>query len=371
MQRLGIYQKVIVLFAATLLSLAVLFGVGFGILKGIPDWQVISSGYVTADAAAFDLEAILAHPDVQQVEHMEWEGFTDAVAGITAQDLFRFAIPGPDLNKAEAAEYLHGGLEDIYENKGETVTSSTSSTTGSDTTIRSKMSNGKICFTQTRGNLVMQVATPDDTELGSYFQRFGMIEVNSELTGGTAWLARNRTLLLVGFVLIFAVLWVIGIFCAGTWIATVPPQKSVQPVSGAELQARLESINSEEVPFSVTVEGAGRLRAEWRLSGQWEGLLASLALEDVYIIEFKLNEKSKTVTAIEKRRSLTKEAGAYHLGASSERFRGITFFHLRKHKVSGLAYRDGKLEVSSFDYQFDVLEMKMPLIEIVTGSGWA
>lgn len=269
MQRLGIYQKVIVLFAAILLSLAVLFGVAFGLLEGMPDWHVISSRYVTADGASFNLEAILAHPDVQQAEHMEWEGFTDAVAGITDQDLFRFAIPGADLSKAEAAEYLHGGLEDI------------------------------------------------------------------------------------------------------SWIATVPPQKNVQPVSGAELQARLKSINSEEVPFSGAEEGAGRLRAEWRLSGQWEGLLASLALEDVYIIEFKLNEKDKTVTAIEKRRSLTKEAGAYHLGASGERFRGITFFHLRKHKMSGLAYRDGKLEISSFDYQFNVLEMKMPLIEIVSGSGWA
>ena len=59
------------------------------------------------------------------------------------------------------------------------------------------------------------------------------------------------------------------------------------------------------------------------------------------------------------------------LGSRFSFFKGISLFQYKRGFQYGVIYKDGKLKIDyAYNYTFDMAEIKNPIIEIITGSGW-
>jgi len=163
----------------------------------------------------------------------------------------------------------------------------------------------------------------------------------------------------------------------GSWATAVEPRCKVRFPS-EELRKRLLSLNDEKLPFGVLQDSKdlNRIVASWKIVDEkWIELFAARGLRMQYELRMKLIEGEGVVKAQDNFRKLEYVGGldekGIKLGSRSSFFRGISLFRYERGLQYGVIYKNGKLKIDyAYNYTFDMAEIKNPVIEIITGSGW-
>ena len=145
----------------------------------------------------------------------------------------------------------------------------------------------------------------------------------------------------------------------------------VSLLSKEELLIRLLDLNREDLPFKVEKGGDVDLLAQWKIvDSSWYEIFAKANLEKVHKIWLSLVENERNVRVLEESYSVSWRAGIPALSLEIQKFQG----HTIGSKSFGIGYAFKGPDPLSFgkvyQYRFDVSEMKRPIIEIVTDSGW-
>lgn len=149
------------------------------------------------------------------------------------------------------------------------------------------------------------------------------------------------------------------------------PAEGTVAVPRAEIAERLLAFRHEEVPFTISVGEEAHLEAQWKIvDATWYEIFAKAGLSKVHKIHLRLDESKHRVLAIEESWEVAWRAGVPSLRISAEKFKGRTFGS----KEFGGAYAFTGVNPlrfgEAYNYRFDVSEMKNPIIEVVTQSGW-
>jgi len=121
----------------------------------------------------------------------------------------------------------------------------------------------------------------------------------------------------------------------------------------------------------VREEAGGRLVAGWRIAdAEWAGVFESGGLREAHWLHLQLDAGAHRVRAMDVRRGIYWSSGVAGLRASIFAFRGITFYEYDRSVQRGLFFRNGRWTTKAYDYRFLLSEMKSPIVDAVTGSGW-
>jgi len=184
--------------------------------------------------------------------------------------------------------------------------------------------------------------------------------------------AASLVFLVYGLVQVFVVFPLVG-----SWAATVTLESNVR-LTTEELRRRLFSLNHESLPFAVEQDShdPNRITASWKIADQkWIELFAARGLRIQYQLRMRLLEATGAVEAQDNFKRFEYTAG---LGARGIRFRsgfsffkGISLFQYQRGLRYGVIFKDGMLKIDyAYNYRFSMPEIKNPIIEIVTESGW-
>lgn len=148
------------------------------------------------------------------------------------------------------------------------------------------------------------------------------------------------------------------------------PVAGAAKLAPADLRAALLALNRDSAPWHVR-DGAAEncdLVGEWKIvDARWYEIFAKASLKKVFKVLMKLDATGGEVRAVDQEFTVEWRAGVPSLSASVEAFRG------QKVEMSfGTAYgfkEDlglGKI----YEYRFNTKEIKDPLQQVVTQSGW-
>lgn len=158
-----------------------------------------------------------------------------------------------------------------------------------------------------------------------------------------------------------------------TWAAVKEPDAGARPVSAQSLRDALLAIDRLDVPFSVKPgTRPDELVAEWRYADRrWMDHARVHHMRKMFRYTLRLDEAAQTVRVFEFRAESEASAGADGARLKFHMSRGITFFETRRETVFGLQFKDGRLTTDlSYSWRFDLDEIRAPLRDAATKSGW-
>ena len=163
-------------------------------------------------------------------------------------------------------------------------------------------------------------------------------------------------------------------FKGAAWAGTSPATPGVAPVAATELAARLEAVNTLDVPFHIE-RGAlpNEFFATWRYAdAKWVDLARARGMKRTFRIRLMLDEKNGTVRATDYVASFDWSAGRGGAEVEWKTGLGIVFFQYEQQRVFGLQLDEqGRfMPELSYAYTFNMNEMKSPLITAVNHAGW-
>ena len=184
-----------------------------------------------------------------------------------------------------------------------------------------------------------------------------------------------RFALLTAGISVYAFFLVLYFFKGAAWAGSSPARPGIVPVSSNELASRLESINELDVPFRVE-RGArpDQWIARWRNEdAHWVDLARARGLRRTFRIRLTLDESKGTVRATDEAATYDWSAGLGGANLEWKSLLGIVFFQYESQSSFGLGLDEqGRFTLRpDYQYTFDLNEMKSPLVETVTRSGWA
>jgi hypothetical protein len=149
------------------------------------------------------------------------------------------------------------------------------------------------------------------------------------------------------------------------------PVEGTQAVSRQRIMERLLSLEHEQVPFTIGVGQEADLEAQWKIvDAAWYEIFAKAGLEKVHKIHMRLDEAEHQVLALEESWEVSWRVGVPALRLSTETFQGRTFGSKEFGRASAFTGVNPLQFGEAYNYRFDVSEMKDPIIEVVTQSGW-
>lgn len=152
------------------------------------------------------------------------------------------------------------------------------------------------------------------------------------------------------------------------------PAEGTPVLPGAQVYERLAAIGGDQVPFSVgpDPDGAADLVVQWKIvDAQWYEIFGKAGLEKAHRILLALDEADHQVRVLEESWEVQWSAGVPSFSLSAEKFQGRTLGSKEFGKAVGFRGVD-PLDVGTiYEYRFDVGEMKDPIIQVVTTSGWS
>jgi hypothetical protein len=155
-------------------------------------------------------------------------------------------------------------------------------------------------------------------------------------------------------------------FLTGNKAAT----KGVAKIPQAQLRSALLALNRDTAPWVIRDGGAEGcdLVAEWRIvDARWYEVFAKASLTKVSQTLLKFDATAAEVRSLDRDWTVEWRAGVPSLALSADAFRG------QKTEVSfGTAYaftEDGGYG-QVYNYRFNSKEMKGPLQDLVSASGW-
>jgi hypothetical protein len=176
----------------------------------------------------------------------------------------------------------------------------------------------------------------------------------------------------LGINLALAVFW---FFKGSAWSVRQPPQSNTRPEPAASLRDRLLALNQQHLPVQVIAAPNNNraLEITWRYGdAQWLDLMRVHKMRRTHKLVLALDEPSHTARVLEYWSAFDASAGPNDLHLNWTAARGMQFFELEHRRVFGVQLdKSGKPtgELSKA-YTFNLQELKQPIIEAVTGSGW-
>lgn len=152
--------------------------------------------------------------------------------------------------------------------------------------------------------------------------------------------------------------------------STRKPAAGVPVLSPEQVKQKLLAVNRPTAPFKITdgsAEGVD-LIAEWKVvDAQWYEIFAKAGLKKTFRILLKLDPQKHEVRAQDREFEISWTAGVPKVSVAVSGFKG------QKQEISfGTAYafteelKPGQV----YNYRFNTKELKEPLQEAVTSSGW-
>ena len=137
-----------------------------------------------------------------------------------------------------------------------------------------------------------------------------------------------------------------------------------------ELLDRLMALNRPTAPYRL-VDGIAEkvdLVAEWRIvDAQWYEIFGKAGLSKVFRIYLKLHPEAHEVRAMDREYSVSWSAGVPTVSFAVSAFRGQTqSIEFGK----AYAFTETLAPGQVYNYRFDTREIKKPIQDAVTGSGW-
>ena len=171
--------------------------------------------------------------------------------------------------------------------------------------------------------------------------------------------------------LVAAVAW---FFLMSTWAVQKGPAPGAPRASLSELTDRLRAINDTGAPFEVLPsDDPTRIEATWRVAdARWISMASVHGIRRTHKLRLLLDEGSRTVRVREYWASYDWSARPDAFSLNWKAATGMMFFEYEKRRVYGVQLGpDGKPTGElSYEYTFNLDEMKQPLIDVVTRAGW-
>ncbi len=155
------------------------------------------------------------------------------------------------------------------------------------------------------------------------------------------------------------------------WLSgTKKPEPGVAAASPQDVEAAILAVNRETAPYSVRKcsDGSCDIIAEWQIvDAKWVEIFAKAGLERAARIKMRLDVDKREVRAVDEDYTISWQVGVPTLSFSASAFRGQ-----KKEASFGKAYGfTEELKLGEiYNYRFVSKEMKAPLQDAVTGSGW-
>lgn len=222
------------------------------------------------------------------------------------------------------------------------------------------------------GEYVVHVGAPSKEGVEARFQALDFVRENPQKNPLWVAFTDHAPIMFAGMGAYF-VLYGLSMSRGASWAARVKPDAVAGPVPLSTLRGRLLEINQLNLPFHVTEERPGRFVAEWRIAdARWIGLTEAGGLRKVHRLHIDLDERQHKARVLDRMQNIRWEAGRPRAVFSLAFFQGITFFQFERGMKAGLLYdrQAGWSIREAYSYRFSLSEMKGPLIEAVTQSGW-
>jgi hypothetical protein len=220
---------------------------------------------------------------------------------------------------------------------------------------------------------VVQIDAEDRETVDARMTELGFVTTNPR-RNPVAVAAGEHLPLAVSLTVLYLFLYSLWMSRGAAWAARIGPDRAVAPIDAETMRGRLLAINGVDVPFSVSEEKKGRLRAHWRYGdAKWQGLLEQGSMRREYWIDLQLDSRSRRVRAIHTARGVSTSASLRGLaGFRAYWHRSVPFLDRQYGREVGLLLdEEGNWRVQeAYRYRFNVEEMRQPLIAAVTGGGW-
>jgi len=169
-----------------------------------------------------------------------------------------------------------------------------------------------------------------------------------------------------------AVLW---FFKGSAWSVRQKPQPGTQREPAALLRERLLGVNQQKIPVQVIASphSDNTLEITWRYAdAQWLDLMRAHKMQRRHKLVLALDEQSYKARVREYWSAFDASAGPNDMRLSWTAATGMQFFQFEERRVIGVQLdASGKpTGESSKAYTFNLQELKQPIIDAVTISGW-
>ncbi|HWA43104.1 MAG TPA: hypothetical protein VHA10_07830 [Hypericibacter adhaerens] len=157
------------------------------------------------------------------------------------------------------------------------------------------------------------------------------------------------------------------------WVGGENAPGNVPPVASDMLAGKILALNQQDVPFTVTPgDEPNMLVVDWRYAdAKWADLMRAHGMEKSHRLVLRLDPGDHTARSRDYESEMAWSAGAGGADLSWSGNLGITFFKYEYEKAYGLFFENGTLKLApSYEYRFDLDEMKAPIIALIVGSGW-
>jgi hypothetical protein len=160
------------------------------------------------------------------------------------------------------------------------------------------------------------------------------------------------------------------------WVKSLSSALTIQPsiitpVSKKELEERLFSLNNKSFPFKVSKEN-GNIVIQWNLVDEkWIEIFASRKIKEAHKIILKLETNRVLARDVHGKFEYNINLGKLKINVNWGFSKGIQLVQYSRGFQAGIIFKNKKLQIGkAYDYKFDLAEMKNPIIQIITGSGW-
>jgi len=177
-----------------------------------------------------------------------------------------------------------------------------------------------------------------------------------------------------GGTLLMVALYTLWFFKGAAWAGSSPAVAGAPRIAATELAARLEAINTLDVPFRLERgERPNEFFATWRYADvKWIDLARARGMRRTFRIRLTLDERTGKVRATDYAASYDWSAGRGGANIEWKAVVGIVFFQYEHQRVFSLQLDEhGRFKPElSYTYMFNLNEMKSPLVQAVTRAGW-
>lgn len=160
-----------------------------------------------------------------------------------------------------------------------------------------------------------------------------------------------------------------------SWSMTFEPVSGARAISAQELRQRLLMMNDgAEFPFSVTPgKRADEVIVDWKYAdATWVDLMRVHKISSLSRFIIRFDETDHTARVREQQIQFNASAGLGGLSLSGDmKWGAITFYEYRRETLYGIQIEHGRpVAKLSYSYEFDIREMRDPLLKLTTENGW-
>jgi hypothetical protein len=158
------------------------------------------------------------------------------------------------------------------------------------------------------------------------------------------------------------------------WATRVDAKATAEFVPGPFLREQLLALNRLDIPFRIEAgERQDELVAIWRYAdAKWIDLARAHGMRRLHRIVLRFDESERKVRATDFQTAYDWSAGGSGASFEWRATTGVVLFQYEHERVFGVQLGSGGSapRAITYSYTFDLQEMKSPLIEAVTQSGW-